>query len=342
MSGLNALPPSAAYGCCANAAGSYYSHPCGCPYISVNMTQTAYFPQLEGWWEFAGYTSSPPVLYKQYVVTWTGCVYNYSNTPSPSENYQLNFSSNGTVTWPNTGGGAVYDTAIARSGYMPGTTYDALFSGSACILNSSGPSCGGVASGDQVGWLDGLGSPFLLTVDFISATQFNLTTNAQSNTPGPGQLQTLTLGNASTQLSDADTDLDAIGRASGDTYSFSEYPGSNGAMPDDNCYSEWDVRSGLTTVGFNYIIGSYTISLSALVTGQKYKVSVVIQKRSATYDESSGVTYGAWEADTTNVITFTADGTTHTSSSYNLPTDSTDSGTQGWQYAITAVYCEFA
>jgi hypothetical protein len=81
---------------------------------------------------------------------------------------------------------------------------------------------------------------------------------------------------------------------------------------------------------------SYTFTITNVISGQNYKLTANIYKRTASNNGSGTPARGAWALDSTQVITFNPSGTSYTTGSYNLPNNI------GYEYQIQYAFCEFA
>lgn len=305
-------------------SGNYMVQSAGCPGITVNATRTAYMPTLEGWWGFVQ-TSNPAKLYRTYALAWSGAVYTFHNPPSP---LQTSTWIGNSVNYP--GFESTFTPDSTETITPPGSS--SPFQLMAIVLNNQLQAPPSAPGANPIDPTTTQYNPFTFSWTPTSETVLTYSTGNQSST-GPGGTATVTAGTIVCTMSNPDTDVAAVARAiagGGIDVSVSESPDSSGNMPDDKCGCEWDVRTGTSTIDFNYITCDYTVSFANLFPGVPYTANVKISKRTASYD-GSVVTYGAWVLDSTNILSFTPSGTTYTSASFNIPNVS------GYEYSILQV-----
>ena len=315
-------------GTCPIGDGSGNFKYCGpCPSLTVVGATQQKICAMQGWAEFKGFVSNPPVFYTQYTVDWGGLTMTYTNDVSGTADYTLAYTGNGTVNY----GSPASDTKEERTGNTPGTSYFSL----ADMLSASPPSALGISNGDPD---DLLGmSPFTPTahVNIVSATEFDYDDTSGSYSSGVQHWATGG-GPVKITLSTPDTDIAALARATEvDGTTSSGDPTTNYGFGTPNSgalFSLYETRQNVPAnypalcQGFTYQTAQFAIFLTNLLWGgaTTYSLVVKFEQRTAAGDGSGNDSlYGAWTYlsghDVSLTVTPTADNWDNSASPISIP-----------------------
>lgn len=274
--------------CCEREDETKYLHTCGCPSAVVECESEEVNAELCGHSEFTGdgaVASTPPLKYL--VKTWSGT-------------YRYGFSSQ---AWKRTFAGTdIYD--LLDCSRVNNLTYTSQYRS-------------GSYGGPCVGNTNFFGESSVTCHTTLSTVQKRLRRLQSVEACPHVSSATICTDTGLSQLSDQDTEADAIARETPTTGT--------------SCSSLWETRS----TGFSWVkrTSGYTIECENLVIGLQYEVTPSIRKRVAIIGS-----YGAWEDVTVTPVTFTASATTETIDNGGDPIALDH--IQGYEYAITGANIE--
>ncbi len=318
-----------------------------CPTAEVRGTLQTGAPTLQGYWEFNGLVSSPPVLYTQYTLVFSGAVYTLTPDHIVSPYPVKQTSTWSGMTGPQTTATPDSNDAIQNPDNTAGPTDNVPFTLMAVVLEDEsqpGPSAAALTNGETIDPTGGQFDPFLFTVSFSSATVMQYTIAAQSThgaMGGTSGTYAVTAGSITVTLVNPDTEAAAIARAT-----LSEID-TDGSDPTNNYgfdggvaggfYSLWETRQDIDgstpAISFGYQTGTYQIELANLLAGINYTVTVQWEQRTAAGNGSGDSSlYGSTWADAdTDVFTLVASSPTQTTAAHAVPL------TQGYQKRIKSI-----